>query len=116
MINAFQPKDSFDIYQDLNGAILEAVGKCGSAEHLKQISTTTTYTAKDTHLVEGQARGIYRFGKRGISHPEATKRVVARFSPAPWLFSKYTFLGCTLSVSYSKTQPCRICRYTYFSF
>ena len=77
LVNAFQPKDSFDIYQDLNGAILEAVGKCGTAEHLKQISTTTTYTAKDTHLVEGQARGIYRFGKRGISHPEATKRVVA---------------------------------------
>jgi cyclophilin family peptidyl-prolyl cis-trans isomerase len=59
-----------------NGFILEAIGKTGSIESLRAMSTTKQYLTSDSILILGQARGIYRFALRGIVHPEGTARMV----------------------------------------
>lgn len=63
-------------YNKFNGAVLEAIGRCGTEESLKFLSTIETYTPKDTALLKGQALGIYRFAYRGITVPEGTDKMV----------------------------------------
>jgi len=62
--------------RSVQAAILEAVGKTGNEKNLRQISSVRTYTKKDTLLLEGQARSIYRFMNRGITTPEGTTRMI----------------------------------------
>ena len=62
--------------RSVQAAILEAVGKSGNEKNLRQISSVRTYTKKDTLLLEGQARSIYRFMNRGITIPEGTTRMI----------------------------------------
>ncbi len=69
---AFRQEES----RRVQSAILEAVGKSGNKKHLRQISGVRTYTPKDTLLLEGQARAIYRFMNRGITTPEGTTRMI----------------------------------------
>ncbi|MDX1939725.1 MAG: peptidylprolyl isomerase [Saprospiraceae bacterium] len=77
LIEAFDGTDTAGIYRKSNRAILEAIGRCGTAESLKFLSTITTYQPKDTALLEGQAYGIYRFGLRDIVAPEGTERMIS---------------------------------------
>jgi len=60
----------------VNGAILEALGKCGSEKTLKYIASVTTYLPTDSALVLGQARAIYRFGLRSMMREEGSRRMV----------------------------------------
>jgi len=76
LIEAFDPYDSLGLATPVNAAILEALGKCGSAATLEQMSSVVTYRNTDTLLLLGQARGIYRFGLRGIISERGTKRMV----------------------------------------
>jgi cyclophilin family peptidyl-prolyl cis-trans isomerase len=73
LLAAFNGKDSLRQYNNANGQILEAVGKCGKIEQLAALATVGTYNEKDTLLLLGQARGIYRFALRKIVHPAGTK-------------------------------------------
>lgn len=75
LINAFAANDTSGTWRHLNRTILEAVGKCGTLEHLRSLSTVTTYTRKDTALLLGQVRGIYQFGQRGVVSPDGTARM-----------------------------------------
>jgi cyclophilin family peptidyl-prolyl cis-trans isomerase/HEAT repeat protein len=77
LIKAFEREDSLSDYQRFNAVVLEAVGKCGDAENLRDIATVKTYQPTDTLLLEGQCRAIYRFGLRHIVDTAATARMIA---------------------------------------
>lgn len=76
LVRAFQKDDSLSQSVRFNGAILEAVGKCGTPKFLDALSTISTYTRKDTALLEGQAWGIYRYALRDIVSEKGTERMV----------------------------------------
>lgn len=78
LIGGFMREDTAMRFANAHRAILEAVGKCGNETHLSQISSVSTYTAKDTALLEGQALAIYRFGLRQITTPAATQLMIDR--------------------------------------
>ncbi len=73
LLEAFDRLDSLRMFTQSNGMILEAVGKCGNKDHLSMMTSIKTYGEKDTLLLLGQTRGIYRFGLRGISNNSGTK-------------------------------------------
>lgn len=77
LVQAFDAKDSLSQHQRFNAVVLEAIGKCGSAASLKHMAAITTYRPTDTLLLEGQCRGIYRFGMRGIVEPVGTQKMIA---------------------------------------
>ncbi|MCB9286311.1 MAG: peptidylprolyl isomerase [Lewinellaceae bacterium] len=76
LLEAFSRKDTIGRYWLANRAILEAIGKCGTEENLRALSTISTYRPVDTMLVEGQALGIYRYALRGLTLPEGTARML----------------------------------------
>lgn len=82
LIRAFNQYDTAGIWNQTNAAILEAMGKCGSAKFLEALATIQTYQPTDTLLVEGQAFGILRYGLRGINSPEGTAAML-RFLSNP---------------------------------
>jgi cyclophilin family peptidyl-prolyl cis-trans isomerase len=73
--------ESFDLdsVRTVQAAILEAVGKCGTMEHLKYMATTPPYPIQDSLLWEGQAWSIYRFALRGLVHQEGTTKIMNDF-------------------------------------
>ena len=77
LINSFGSQDTIEVNNEVRGAILEAVGKCGTPESLELISTAANYGIQDNHLLLGQARAIYRFGLRGITSPSGTAKMVS---------------------------------------
>ena len=76
LVGAFEGYDSLKQYQRSNGAILEAVGRCASSDFLKSLSSISTYSHTDTFLLEGQARGIYRYSLRNMVAPEGTSKML----------------------------------------
>ncbi len=76
LIAAFQPFDSLGTFTASNAAILEAIGKCGSATSLEHLATITSYQPSDSALLLGQSRGIYRFGLRKINSEKGTAKMV----------------------------------------
>ncbi|MFK7806653.1 MAG: peptidylprolyl isomerase [Saprospiraceae bacterium] len=76
LINAFQTDDTLSLADELNGTILEAIGKLGSENQLANLGTIKTYMRADTLLLEGQARGIYNFALRKMIDENATSRMV----------------------------------------
>lgn len=84
LIGGFMREDTAMRFANAHRAILEAVGKCGNETHLEQISSVSTYTARDTALLEGQALAIYRFGLREITNPAATQLMVKRVAPGTY--------------------------------
>ena len=77
LIKSFINEDSTDVNNLFNRAILEAVGKLGTINELRQISTVTRYRPKDNHLLLGQILSIYQFGLRGIFSNESTDKAVS---------------------------------------
>ena len=65
---------------DVKRYILEALGKCGSANGLRILSRQNFPTSKPGLLV-GQAMGLYRFGFRDIVSPQATAKAAALLHP-----------------------------------
>lgn len=76
LINAFQKDDSLSRSVEFNKTVLEAVGKSASASFLNALSTISTYTIKDTALLEGQALGIYRYALRDIVSKDGTEKMI----------------------------------------
>jgi len=76
LVNAFQKFDSLNNNQYFNATLLEAIGKCGSLNSLKQISSVKSYKPSDSIVVIGQAKSIYRFATRDIVSNEGTKAAV----------------------------------------
>jgi len=77
LLAAFDPWDSLGRSAVFNAAILEAVGKAGSPEHLLSMASVKTYEQEDSLYLIGQARGIFHFALRGLSDPQATARMAA---------------------------------------
>lgn len=71
LLQSFSQQDSIDVNNEFNGNILEAIGKLGSESLLKPLATVSTYRKTDTLLLEGQVRGIYQYGLRGIFDGDA---------------------------------------------
>lgn len=82
LLQAFIREDTGGVYWLANRAILEAIGKCGSVDNLRALSTITTYQPDDTLLLEGQALGIYRYALRELTLPEGTARMLAMATDA----------------------------------
>jgi len=80
LTSAFDGRDSARLYEKANGAILEAMGRIGSAEYLRALSTISTYQTIDTLLLLGQVRGIYRYALRDMTDPEGTATMVKYLS------------------------------------
>ena len=76
IIKSFVRNDSLNLYNGVNRAILEAVGKCGARKDLRALASVSTYDVRDTLLLEGQSWGIYRFGLRGITDSMGTQLMV----------------------------------------
>lgn len=76
LINAFQKDDSTFASKNFNKTVLEAVGKVASPSFLEALSTISTYTRRDTALLEGQAYGIYRYALRNITNEAGTKKML----------------------------------------
>ena len=68
--------DTAAIYHPANAAILEAIGKIGSEQGLKNLATISTYEPTDTLLVLGQAYGLYRAALNGKNRKEGTEQNV----------------------------------------
>jgi cyclophilin family peptidyl-prolyl cis-trans isomerase/HEAT repeat protein len=77
LLAAFDRADSLSVQQDFNEAVLEAVGRCGSATSLQHLATIKTFKPTDTLLLTGQCKGIYRFATRGITSPEGTQTMTS---------------------------------------
>ncbi len=81
LVKAFVRGDTLRHFAAFHAALLEAVGKCGDEKHLKYLATIQTYRPDDTLLLEGQARGIYRYALRGMVLPEGTECMVRFLGP-----------------------------------
>lgn len=76
LIASFERFDSTGQWHAFNGAVLEAIGKCGSRQSLQYLSNIQSYRPSDTLLLLGQAYGIYRFALRNEVLPDGTKQMV----------------------------------------
>lgn len=77
----------------VQASILEAIGRCGTAEHLKYMSVTRPYPIQDSILLEGQAAAIYRFALRGLVHKEGTTKIMNDFMANSLISSKARFMA-----------------------
>ncbi len=77
---AFDGRDSARLYEQANSAILESMGRIGSAKFLRALGTISNYQPSDTLLLLGQSRGIYRYALRNMIDTEATATMVKYLS------------------------------------
>ncbi len=84
LVEGFAKKDSLLNFRLGNAAILEAIGRCGNLESLRNLASISTYEPTDTLLLEGQALGIYRFALRKMTLPEGTARMVGLATGEKW--------------------------------
>ncbi|BDS14450.1 peptidylprolyl isomerase [Aureispira anguillae] len=77
----------------VQAGILEAIGRCGTEDHLKYLSVTRPYPIQDSILLEGQATAIYRFALRGFVHKEGTTKIMNDFMANSLMSSKARFIA-----------------------
>jgi cyclophilin family peptidyl-prolyl cis-trans isomerase/HEAT repeat protein len=108
LLAAFDRTDSLSVQQDFNEAVLEAVGRCGSASSLAHLASIKTFRPTDTLLLTGQCKGIYRFAARGITSPEATQTMTAYVGnvriPYPARLMAAHYLARGKEISYDSSQ------------
>lgn len=68
-----------DSVRAVQATILEAVGRCGTADQLKNMCVSAPYPMQDTQLLVGLATGLYRFALQKKIQPEGTARIVNEF-------------------------------------
>ncbi|MBI1226267.1 MAG: hypothetical protein GC192_13620 [Bacteroidetes bacterium] len=76
LIKGFDRGDTVGISKNINAAIMEAIGKCGTKKMLDNLVSIGTYKLTDTTLMEGQAWGIYRFGLRDSTTAAGTAKMM----------------------------------------
>ncbi len=82
-----------DTSRMVQASILEAIGRCGTEEHLKYMSVTRPYPLQDSILLEGQAAAIYRFALRGLVHREGTTKIMNDFMANSLVSAKARFMA-----------------------
>lgn len=65
-----------DSVRQVLAEILEAVGRSGNPEDLKNLCASHPYTKQDSLLHKGLAMGLYRFALRKMVQPEGTDRIM----------------------------------------
>ncbi|MCB9342700.1 MAG: peptidylprolyl isomerase [Lewinellaceae bacterium] len=112
LIEAFDGTDSLSKRQRFNAIVLEAIGKCGSKESLKNIATVTTYKNTDTLLLEGQCRALYQFGLRGMTEAAGTEKMIGYafddHTPEPARLMAANYLGRVKDLTFDSLQAFRI--------
>jgi len=68
-----------DSVRTVQAAILEAVGRCGTADELKRLCVAHPYPIQDSLLQEGLALALYRFALRKMVQTEGTDRIMNDF-------------------------------------
>lgn len=76
LTQAFSSSDTLSARSPSNEYILEALGRCGSTDVLKNIASVTTFLPTDTALVNGRSKAIYRFALRKMVAPIGTQRML----------------------------------------
>ncbi len=76
LLAAYERRDTTGDFSKFNGAILEAVGKCGSIGRLSDLCNISTFKLTDTVLLEGQMYGIFRYGLRDTFSAESIKKMI----------------------------------------
>ena len=77
----------------VQGGILEAIGKCGTEDHLKYMCVARPYPIQDSILLQGQAQGIYNFALRGMVHKEGTTKIMNDFMANSLMSAKARFIA-----------------------
>ena len=73
LVKSFIQKDStLNLNNGFNRNILEAIGKVGGIDNLKNIASVSSYSKSDNELLIGQAKSIYRYALRDIYDDKAT--------------------------------------------
>jgi cyclophilin family peptidyl-prolyl cis-trans isomerase len=112
LLKGFVATDSLSEHQQLNGVILEAIGRCGSVATLRLIAGTTTYLPTDTQLVTGQCRSIYRFGQRKMTDPAGTglmlRYVTNEAIPVPARLVAAHYFARTPNLTFDSTQAVQL--------
>ncbi|MEO1434110.1 MAG: peptidylprolyl isomerase [Bacteroidota bacterium] len=60
----------------VQGALLEAIGKCGTEKELEFLANSKPYPANETELHQGLLQGIFRFSLREIASTRGTQKVI----------------------------------------
>lgn len=68
--------DTLAVLKEYNAALLAAVGKIGTARHLKQMTDVVTYRNRDTLLLSGRAWSLFYFGRRGITSATGNRQML----------------------------------------
>lgn len=77
----------------VQASILEAIGRCGTIEHLQYMAVTRPYPIQDSILLEGQAAAIFRFALRGLVHQKGTTKIINDFMANSLISSKARFMA-----------------------
>ena len=77
LLKGFEAFDTIGRFARSNAAIMEAIGKCGSAKTLEALCNIKTFRETDSVLLEGQAYGIYRYGLRDTTSQQAIQKMLA---------------------------------------
>ncbi len=76
LIQAFASSDTISARRPPNEYVLEALGRCGTIDVLKNIASVSTFIPTDTALVNGRSKAIYRFALREIVLPIGTQKML----------------------------------------
>ncbi len=72
LLQAYDASDSLRIHSAVNGTILEAIGKTGDESMLAYMPRIAGISPRDTQILLGQTRAIYRFALRSLQDTAAT--------------------------------------------
>ena len=76
LLNAFRQKDTMSVDNPSNAAILESVGKLGSANLANLLIDADGYRDTDTLLMRGKMKCLYQFALRGIHNEKISTFLV----------------------------------------
>ena len=108
LTSAFVSSDTVSARRPPNEWVLEALGRCGDLEVLKNLSTVETFLSRDTALVNGQSKALYRFALRKMVVPAGTKLMLqvamnSRFPATARLYAA-AYLGRAKSISFDANE------------
>ncbi len=108
LMNAFISSDTVSARRPPNEWVLEALGRCGSKDVLDNLVAVTTFLHRDTALVNGRSKAIYRFALRKMVIPEGTKLMLQvatdrRFPPVARLYAA-AYLGRGRSIQFDANE------------
>ncbi len=108
LTNAFVSSDTVSARRPPNEWVLEALGRCGDLSVLKNLASVKTFLPRDTALVNGRSKALYRFALRKMVVPEGTKLMLQvamdnHFPPTARLYAA-AYLGRTKSIHFDAIE------------